>query len=217
MTAHAAQRPRSLPFYWWGLPWSPAFPRTLSDLVHEGMISANMADFLFGHVRSGGSIVVAASQSGAGKSTLAHALLAGISADRTLAHIRGTYESFDWLGSALPTFTTILVNEISPHLPTYCWGDSARTVLRLAAGGYQLIATLHAANPAEAIGLLRAAPIHASDDQIVALNVVVFLDIYEVRGAFQRRVSSIVRLEQDSATDQSKALTIRIAHADLPV
>jgi hypothetical protein len=217
MTAHPVQGPRSVPFYWWGLPWSPAYPRTLSELVTEGMLSANPANFLLEHVRSGGSVVVAASQSGAGKSTLAHALQAGISPDRIHAHIRGTYESFDWLGSAFPEFTTLLVNEISPHLPTYCWDDSARTVLRLAASGYQLIGTLHAANPAEAIGLLRAAPVHASDDQIVALNVVVFLDIFEVRGEFQRRVSSIVRLERDSSTDQSEALPVRIGNADLPV
>jgi type IV secretory pathway ATPase VirB11/archaellum biosynthesis ATPase len=217
MTAHPVQGPRSLPFYWWGLPWSPAFPRTLSELVSEGMISVNVADFLFGHVRSGGSIIIGASQSGAGKSTLAHALLADISPDRTHAHIRGTYESFDWLGATSPYSSTLLVNEISPNLPTYCWGESARTVLRLVEQGYQLIATLHAATPTELIELLRAAPVNASYDQIVALNVVVFLDIFEVRGEFQRRVSSIVRLERDSSTDQIEALPVRIGNADLPV
>jgi len=181
------------------------------------MLSANAAQLLFEHVRGGGSVVVAASQSGAGKSTLAHALLTGISPDRIHAHIRGTYESFDWLDVTLPSSTTLLVNEISPHLPTYCWGESARTVLRMAAGGYQLIATLHAATPVEVIRLLRNAPIRASDDEIVALNVVVFLDIFEDRGAFQRRVSSIVRLERDSATGQIGAIPIRIGNADLPV
>ena len=217
MTTHPVQRPRSLPFHWWGLPWSPAYPRTLSELVSNGMLPVNVADFLLEHVRSGGSVVVAASQSGAGKSTLAHALLAGITADRIHAYIRGTYESFDWLDATSPYSATLLVNEISPHLPTYCWGESARTVLRLVEQGYQLIATLHAATPAELIGLLRAAPVNASYDQIVALNVVVFLDIFEVRGAFQHRVSSIVRLEQDSATGQIGAIPIRTGNAHLPV
>lgn len=183
------------PYHWWGLPWTPPNPRTLADLVQGGMMPAATAQFLAAHVRSGGSIAVAAGSSGAGKSTLAHALIAEIPPGRTLVYVRGGYEPFNWLDDAQPASTTILINEISPHLPVYCWSGRARTVLRLAAAGYQVVATLHATSVEELVGLLRAPPIGASEAEVVALNLVVFLDSDVPSAETRHRIASVARLE----------------------
>lgn len=203
-------KPHTQPFHWWGLPWTPPNPRTLSELIEQGMMSDDTARFLKQHVRNGGSIVVAAGAAGAGKSTLAHALTAEIPLDRTRIYIRGTYESFDWLNETDAESTTILVNEISPHLATYCWGESAQIVLRLAAKEYQVIATLHADTVSDLTILLKSRPICASAAQVVALDVVVFLNaVADTEGATRRTVS-LVRLEMDNTLGE-------ITGRDLPM
>lgn len=195
MTGAVAAKPGTQPFHWWGLPWTSPNPRTLAELVEHGTVRPTTAQFLAEHVRRGGSITVAAGASGAGKSTLAHALSAEIPPNRVRVYIRGRYEPFEWLGSTQPCTTTILVNEISPHLPVYCWGEQARTVLQLAVSSYQVVATLHAASIDELRGLLQAPPICASETEVVALNLVVFLDTYADSGTTQYRIASIVQLE----------------------
>jgi len=198
------------PFYWWGLPWTQPNPRTIDELVGQGMLAASQAAWLLDHVRRGGSVVVAARASGAGKSTLAYALAEKITSKRTGIYVRGAYESFDWLDAAAPESTTLLVNEMSPHLPTYCWGECARTVLRLVTMGCQLITTLHADSSDDLCALLQTAPIHATDEQVVAFNVVVFLDSAAPTSGRRRRVTSIVRLRLDRTSGLIEAAPARI-------
>jgi type IV secretory pathway ATPase VirB11/archaellum biosynthesis ATPase len=194
MSDGAAGGPWEQPFYWWGPPWAPANSISLAELVGQGMIQAEQAAFLTAHIGAGGSLVVAALQSGTGRSTLAHALIGAIDPDRSLVYIRGTYEPFDWLASSEPDQTTLLVNEISDHLPVYCWGDCAKVVLSLAGSGYQVIATLHADLPESFLALLRSPGIGASEAEIVALDTVVFLDI---TGSGTRCVTNIMTISMD--------------------
>ena len=98
---------------------------TDADLIAQGVINAEKVAWLADHVRRGRSVVVAALRSGTGKSTLAHALIAEVDPERSRVYVRGSYEPFDWLASSDPNRTTILVNEISDHLPVYCWGVCA--------------------------------------------------------------------------------------------
>ena len=195
MSGGTAGRPWEQPFHWWGPPWAPANPMSLADLVTQGVIDSEQAARLGDHVRHGGSLVVTALRSGTGKSTLAHALMEAIEPERRLVYIRGIYEPFDWLPLAEPEHTTLLINEISDHLPVYCWGACANRVLSLARQGYQVIATLHADSPASFLALLRSPEIGASEDEIVALDIVVFLDITP---SGQRYVSDIMRISMDA-------------------
>lgn len=194
MSSRAAERPWEQPFHWWGPPWAPPNPMSLADLIEQGVIRPEQAAQLTDHVRQGGSVVVAALRSGTGKSTLAHAIMAAIEPERSRIYIRGTYEPFDWVPSSRPDQTTLLVNEISDHLPVYCWDRCAKRVLSLARRGYQVVATLHADSPASFLALLRAPEIGAGEDEIVALDVVVFLDI---TASGQRYVSDIMHISMD--------------------
>ena len=195
MSGRAVERPWEQPFHWWGPPWAPPNVMSLADLVEQGLIRPEHAPRLTNQVRQGGSLVVAALRSGTGKSTLAHALMAAIEPDRNRIYIRGTYEPFDWLPSSQPDQTTLLINEISDHLPVYCWGDCAKRVLSLARRGYQVIATLHADSPAAFLALLRSPEIGVGEDEFVALDIVVFLDI---TASGQRSVSDIMQVRSDS-------------------
>jgi len=138
------------PYWWWGDPWAPACSRSLEELIAAGLVTAGDARALAKHVAAGGSLVIAAEASGAGKSTLACALIDCLPPGRERIYIRGNHEPFDWIDVIRPEHGTLLVNEFSPHLPTYCWGDTARRVLDLVRDGYQLIATTHAATADEA-------------------------------------------------------------------
>lgn len=196
MSALARSGPASRPYHWWGLPWTPPNPMTITDLVATGTIDANKAAWLRAHVRAGGSVAVASRTNGAGKSTLAHALIEDIDPCRTRVYVRGNHEPFDWMADAQHASLTLLINEISPHLPVYCWDGCARTVLGLVKRGFQTIATLHAGCPAEVATLLTAPPVDAHPADVVALDVVVFLDMAPTGRPV---VSSISRLASGSA------------------
>jgi type IV secretory pathway ATPase VirB11/archaellum biosynthesis ATPase len=131
------------------------------------------------HVRNGGSVIVAAAESGAGKSTLAHTLIDCIRPGKDHIYIRGTYEPFDWLDEYPLETTALLVNEFSPHLPVYCWGESAGRTLELHASGFQLIATMHASNRAEALVHLSRLPISSPPGSLDRLLIFVIANTTE--------------------------------------
>jgi hypothetical protein len=148
--APVEMRPWERPYWWWGDPWAPASTMSLEDLVGAAVLTAGQSRDLIRRVTAGGSVVIAAAESGAGKSTVARALIDCLPPERHRIYIRGNHEPFDWVDLIPPEQGTLLVNEFSPHLPTYCWGDTARRVLDLVRSGYQLIATTHAATADEA-------------------------------------------------------------------
>jgi type IV secretory pathway ATPase VirB11/archaellum biosynthesis ATPase len=207
MRSDLGREPWDRPYHWWGPPWVAPNPLTLADLVGKGTLNHGQAAWLADQVRNGGSVIVAALHSGTGKSTLAHALINQLPPERTLVYLRGQAETFTWTERQPPESTTILVNEMSDHLPVYCWGPCARVVLRLAVAGYQVIATIHADTPGALFSLLRSPGIGASDAEIVALNIVVFLDITP---GGERTVAGIVRLTIDPETRQVEARPVDI-------
>lgn len=190
------------PFYWWGPPWVQPHPRSLADLVSSAMLTASEAEWLRAHVHAGGSVLVASVPSGAGKSTLAHALAAELPANRQIVYIRGAYESFVWAAADLPS-VTILVNEISDHLPIYAWSEVAHRCLALAAAGSQIIATAHADSADDLTALLCEPPVAATHPQVAALDTVVFLYTLPTPSGITRRVRSIERWTMDPETGQA--------------
>jgi hypothetical protein len=172
------------------------------------MLMGTQASWLARHVRNGGSLVVAALRSGTGKSTFAHALIDELPPERARIYVRGHGETFEWMRNKPADSATLLVNEMSDHLPVYCWGRCAKRVLELAANGYQVIATVHADRPEALLALFRTPEIGASDAEIVALNIVVFLDITP-QG--ERRVAGIARLTIDADMSRLVAQPVEVA------
>ena len=188
------------PFRWWGPPWQTPEPRSLTQLVGLEMLSGWQAAWLVDHMATGGSMVVAASPQGAGKSTLAAALIAELPNDRFKVYLRGMYEPFDWVNDSTPQSTTLLVNEISPHLPIYAWGETLRRLLALGEAGYQIVATMHADSVEEAVIQLANYPIEGTVAQFTALSVIVFITVTVANDKVDRRVGSIFSLERDGST-----------------
>ena len=185
------------PFHWWGDCWAKPSSRTLADLVEQLVLTPSQRDWLVAHLRSGGSLVVAAEESRSGKSTLAHALIDAVPPGRERIYVRGSYEPFDWVDSITPGNTTILVNEISPHLPVYSWGPSARRVLELAESGFQVLASMHGERPEQVTADLTSTSVGATAAQVAALDVIVFRNSDLAMGKRFNSVSSIWKLGYD--------------------
>jgi hypothetical protein len=96
-------------------------------------------------------------------------------------YIRGTHEQFGWQRQIDPDHVTLLVNEISPHLPVYLWGDALASVLDLARDGAQVLATAHAESPVDLLRSLKLASSRISRGHVVALGLIVVLDDSELQ------------------------------------
>jgi hypothetical protein len=146
--------PWAHPYHWWGTPWAKTSDPELPELVAEGWLSAEAAESLAAVVTRGASIVVLGAASGAGKSRLLWAVAKELSASRARVYWRGLHESLDFLEATEPGLTTILVNEISPHLPVYAWGPLVGQLARCAGHGCQILATGHAGTVMEWLELI---------------------------------------------------------------
>jgi energy-coupling factor transporter ATP-binding protein EcfA2 len=153
--------PRDQPFFWWGPFGEPDDPPDLARLIANGTLSSGLAAFLAAAVHHRASLAVVAGPSGAGKSALLSALLAALPAETARLYPRGMYEDFRFLRSPDfdPQGTALLVNEISPHLPIYLWGESARRALALREQGIAIHATAHATTVAGFAAQLAAPPL----------------------------------------------------------
>jgi hypothetical protein len=150
---------RDAPFFWWGTPYPPAKIKTLGELIADGTLPAPDAAFSLLLLERGVSLFVISEASGAGKSSLLHTLLVQATIDREPIYLRGSYETFDFLESADPARSIILVNEISPHLPAYLWGRPVQRLFEALSAGFQVAGTAHAATPAQFLQTLIAPPL----------------------------------------------------------
>lgn len=198
-----------VPLEWWGPLGARGPALTIVDLVGGGVVSAWQAAWLWSAVAAGDSVCIAAGPSGAGKTTTLTSLVAAIPEGRKRIYPRGMYETFAFRREVQPDEATLLVNEISPHLPIYCWGDTARGVLQCAHDGFQVLATIHAITITELVHSLAARPSHLPPALIAALGVVVFLDAWRAAdGRIERRVREIVRLQYEPASETIAVTTI---------
>jgi energy-coupling factor transporter ATP-binding protein EcfA2 len=190
------------PFGWWGPVWSQPEPRTIVDLIRDGVLSAEVAALLCELVAQRASIVVAAGPSGAGKTTLLTALLDALPAGTRRVYVRGCYEPFDFFAETDPGATALLVNEISAHLPIYLWGPGVRRVLTAAQNGYQLAATAHATSIEEFIYSLAGYPLRITADELKAIDLLVLLDAWREPDGIRRSVRQVVTLSASSGVRQ---------------
>jgi len=186
------------PFGWWGPTWSSPAPRTLDDLVARGMLSAELAVLLKTLIGLRASILVAAGPSGVGKTTFLTALLDDLPEESTRIYVRGCYEPFDFLETSDPATSTLLINEISPHLPIYLWGPGVRKTFEAAKAGYQLAATAHATSVEDFIYSLTGYPLRIPSELLRVIDLLVLLDVAWIDGQPTRFVREVVSLSTDA-------------------
>jgi hypothetical protein len=184
---------------WWGSHPSPPQPRSIVDLIRAGTIDAEMAAVVWLLLEARVPLVVAAERSRTGKSTLLEALLDFLPPGAQRRELRGAVETFDWLPHARdlgwrqappiappdavpapadPVTTWLVAQELSDHLPTYVWGETARVALRAVSLGFGLAATIHADSLEEVFDALRWPPVALTDDELTRLGVVLILRAY---------------------------------------
>ena len=118
----------------------------LANQIDRGVLTQPEADHLLEILMAGRGLVIAAGDSGSGKSSLLWSLVASLPITTERIFIRGSAEPFDFVHHRHDGPRLMLVNELSPFLPTYCWGASARRVVSLIDAGFGFAATMHARN-----------------------------------------------------------------------
>lgn len=171
----------------------PPEPRSIAELIRSGTLDAELAATIWLLLEARVPVLIAAGPRGAGKTTLLAALLDFAPPAANVVELRGVDETFDWLpqaselgwpgtprrttapSSIRPDNTIILAAELSDHTPAYTWGDAARLVIRAAAIGYGLAATIHGDSLDDVFAALRASPLRLTDDELSRLGVVLVL------------------------------------------
>jgi energy-coupling factor transporter ATP-binding protein EcfA2 len=194
-------RPYEEPFFWWGPGWSQPNVVGAERLIAQDVVTAEAMAMLSLLIGQRSSCIVAAGPSGAGKTTLLTSLLAFLPRETRLVYLRGSYESFDFVRETNPATSALLVNELSPHLPVYLWGQGARTAFELALRGYQLLATAHATSIEELIYQLSSYPLRLPSALIAAAQLVVLLDAWYDQGTVRRQVRTIAWLQAAKHAD----------------
>ena len=176
----------------WVLRPIPPEPRSIVELIRAGTIDADLAATIWLLVEGRVPIVVAGQAQGLGKTTLLRALLDFLPTDHRVVELRGIDETFEWLPQASelgwpgvpvapdghpvrPENTVLLATELSDHTPAYTWGEAARLVVRAAALGYGLAATIHGDSLDDVLDSLRSRPVSLTDDELSRLGVVLIL------------------------------------------
>ena len=184
------------PFAWWGPGWQAPAPREIADLLRDETIDSWTAANLWAGLARRHSLVVVAGASGVGKTALLTALLEFLPPGTRRVYLRGCFETFAFLSDPTinPQETSLLINEISPHLPVYLWGPAVGRTLAAAQRGFQLLATAHADSVLDLVGALTGSPLHIPAPETAALEVVVVLERDEDTPS-GRHVRGVWRLE----------------------
>lgn len=136
------------PFHWWGYVWPTPSPATLAALITGQMLTLEHAALLIEALNSGKSLAVVSDAPRAGKSTLLWALATAARVDVPKIYIRGQYEpfAFDHPVETSSASAILMINEVSPHLPVYCWGPVRDRLFGLEFAHLQKVATAHASS-----------------------------------------------------------------------
>lgn len=184
------------PYHWWGPGPTPTEPLTLRDLVHNGTIDLECAATLWSSLANRRSLTIIGGPSGLGKSTLLHALLPAMPPAHRRLYLRGCYETlvFQRESSYSPLTTTLLVNEISPHLPVYLWGPVVQRTLVAGGNGCQILATAHGRSVAEFVGSLTGSPLRIPAQLLAHVDLVALLE--PTPGGAGRQVTELWQLSE---------------------
>lgn len=168
-------------------------PLPLPELVARDTLSLPVAGLLAALVRAGVSLAVVAGPSGVGKTTLLTSLLPWVPPGNRRHYLRGQYESFAFLTAPEATLgsTTLLVNEISPHLPGYLWGEGVGRLLEARRRGCQVLTTAHADDALAFAALLAGPPLRLAADLVAGIDVVAALRLGRGGTAVRREIAGL--------------------------
>jgi energy-coupling factor transporter ATP-binding protein EcfA2 len=166
------------PYHWWGPGPAPSTPPALRDLVHNGTIDVECVAKLWAALAHHQSLTVIGGPSGLGKSTLLHTLLPALPERTHRVFLRGCYETFAFQDDPqyAPATSTLLANEISPHLPIYLWGPAVKRTLDAGLAGYQILATAHGRSVMEFAAALTGSPLRIPARTLAAIGLVALLE-----------------------------------------
>lgn len=166
------------PYHWWGPRPAPPASLSLRDLVLYGAIEVDNAAKMWATLAQRRSLTVIGGPSGLGKSTMLDAFLPALPQGTHRVYMRGCYETFAFLDDPdlPPAATTLLVNEISPHLPIYLWGPAVRRTLAAGETGYQILATAHGRSVVEFAASLTGSPLRIPARMLAAIGLVALME-----------------------------------------
>ena len=192
----AAGDPIAEPLGWWGPVWQRPRPRSVVELIRDGVLPVEVAATLWALLARRASVVVAAGPSGAGKTTLATELLDLLPAGTARFFLRGCYEPFAFLDdpAVVPRRSALLANEISPHLPIYLWGPAVARALAAIGQGFQFVGTAHAASAEAFVGMLAGYPLRVPVADVARVDLMVLLDAWGDGATVWREVRGISTL-----------------------
>jgi hypothetical protein len=170
-------------------------PASIVDALRTGVLDPELAGLLWLLLEGGVSCVVAGAGEGAGdrarRAGLLEAVLDLVPGARVRIPLAGPSEDLAWLEDAEslgwrrtvpadpvpadPSTTLLLAGELGGLEPTDPTGDTVRLAIRALGRGYSVAATVQGARLEEVLEGLRRRPIHATDDELARLGVVLVL------------------------------------------
>jgi energy-coupling factor transporter ATP-binding protein EcfA2 len=191
---------------WWGPRWITRSGGRdqdrrgdlgMLDLIDAGTVDLSVAALLWELVARRSSIVVIAGPSGAGKTTLLTALTDFLPPEELLLPVRGVFDPLSFL--EVPTIdpdeTTVMVNEISPHLPVYLWGPSVERLLT-SRRRFRVFATAHASSARDLVAQLAGFPLRVPLAGVARLGVAVRIEAWRDAGDIRRAVTEVTAFDR---------------------
>ncbi len=168
--------------------------RTLSvvDLIDAGTMDAAMSAYLLAAAAGGASFLTAARPGGAGKSTVLANLLNFLPPGERIVTVSRP-EAID-AAQALPAAAPLcaLAHEIgSGPWFGYIWGKDVERFFRLMDGRRRIASCQHADTLEELTSILRAVPLHVSEESIRRLDLALFLHVDGRSRPARRRVAAV--------------------------
>lgn len=133
------------PYSWWGGGPGGAPFRSITQLILDGEVDCPLAGLLWTALTRRASLLVTSSAPRTGKTTLLTALLDFLPPGVDRIFLRGWDETFDFTRHFSPLNSYLLVNKLSPSLPTYFWGPKVVELFDLLDSGWRLGGTIQGA------------------------------------------------------------------------
>lgn len=170
---------------------------TITKLIQNHTISAEIAGFLWAAVDEKISFLTSAVYRNAGKSTVAKAVLSLRPKNVSLHFVSDNPEVTEKLLNVEKKGGYLVVEEFSAaDFPGYLWGDEAKHVFKMLRGGYSLQASLHAESAEDSM-LELTQKIGITDVESSQIQLIVFIEMFGTTFAdAKRRVTQVYEVHR---------------------
>ncbi len=162
---------------------------SVPELIALGSVNLQTAAIVWALVARKASFIISGPTDptpGVGKTTTMNALLPFLPAENEMIYTIGMYEDFAFVQNTVPATTTVLVNEVSNHLPIYMWGANAKQLFHLPQQGYSIATSCHADTIADVMAMLRK-DLHVPEHDIVGVRLIINIGLTGSNWPPQRR------------------------------